>query len=323
MSETRSPLDWRIRAEVERLSRRIMTMRELNAVGASKKEVLSRCRRGTLRRLHDGVYLIGAGELTWQEQILAAVLAGGATAKACAFSALRLRDLGDFASGPIHIAIAHTTTARAEGVVARRSRRVVPSEVVQGVPTVCVEEALLGVAAKVSTKVLHKLLTSAWRRHMTTPRKVLLHLEHHGTGVRGSAKLREVATLYVEFERGPGSEAEADFLFELYTALDAYGIEKPKLQFVVSVRGGTERRVPDHTWPMRRKLVEMKGLAAHGDYVTQDEDVEREAELRAAGWEVEEVTPRAIRERPRQTIERIIRFLQTPNAYWQPGASGA
>ena len=97
----------------------------------------------------------------------------------------------------------------------------------------------------------------------------------------------------------------------------------PELQFVVPVRGGIERKVPDHTWPLRWKLIEMKGLSAHGDYVTQDEDVEREAELRAEGWEVEEVTPRAIRERPRQTVERIIRFLQTPNARWQPGVSVA
>ena len=58
----------------------------------------------------------------------------------------------------------------------------------------------------------------------------------------------------------------------------------------------------------------MKGLSAHGDYLIQDEDNERESAIRAAGWDLDTVTPRAMRERPAATIERLVRFLQTPTS---------
>lgn len=309
-------LDPLVSRAVKKYGRRILTMRELNECGVSKKAVVDRCRRGLLRRIHDGVYLVGAGELTWQEEMLAAVLAGGSTARADSFSAMRLYDVGEFTPARNHISIAHGTTVRADGVVAVRTRRSVPASVKHGVPVVCIEEALLAVAPKVSTKKLHQLFTTAWRRRLTTPAKVLKHLEVHGQGVRGRTKLSGVASLYISCARGPGSEAEADFIFELLAALDAAGIERPEMQFVIKIRDGRESVTVDFAWPRRRKVVEMKGLLAHGDYETQDEDLEREAEIRAAGWDLDCLAPRAIRERPHRTIDRVLRFVETPNAFW-------
>jgi hypothetical protein len=180
-----------------------------------------------------------------------------------------------------------------------------------GIPCVVIEHALLEAAAVLPKRDVHQLLTSAWRKRLTTPKKVLAHVQAHGgRGVRGTCRLREVAELYATTKRGPGSEAEADFLFDFYAALDAAGIEHPELQFAIDVRGGTEKVVPDFVWPVRRKVIEMKGLEAHGDYRIQDEDVERESAIRAAGWGLDCVTPRAMRERPQQTIARLISFLE-------------
>lgn len=316
MDEVASPLDVRIRELVDELGRRIVTATELRKVGASKKAVFVRRRNGRLRRIHDDVYLIGTGELTWREEILAGVLAGGDTARASHFSALRIRRLGDYQRGAVHVTVAHGSSLSAEGVVCHRTRRTVPSSVIDGIPVVCVEESLLNVAPKLSTRELHRLVTEAWRRRLTTPRKIVLHLERYGAGIKGRSKLLGVAQLYVGSPRGPGSNKEADFLFDFYAALDANGIERPVLQFEVKVRNGTEVKTVDFAWPARVKLIEMKGLAAHGDYVIQDEDVEREGDIRAAGWELDSLTPRAMRERPARTIARLIDFLQTPNAHW-------
>lgn len=311
-------LDRRIREVTERLRRRLLSFAELAEVGATKKAVLARCWRGTLERVHDGVYLVGAGPLTWQEIILAGVLAGGTTSLASHFSALRLWGLGNFAPWPVHVTVTHSTSLRADGVATHRTRRSIPSTVIEGVPVVCVEEALLGVAPKLNNKLLHQLLTSAWRRRLTTPTKVVRHLEKNGIGVSGRSKLRAVAQLYIDHSKGPGSEAEANFVFEFYEALDAHGIERPELQHVITVANGTERLVPDFTWPLRRKVVEMKGLAAHGNYVLQDEDAEREALIRAAGWDLEIVTPRSMRDRKERTTARLIAFLQKPNHHHWP-----
>lgn len=317
-------LDRRILAAVSRRGRRLLTHSELVEERATNRQIEVRCQRGTLQRIHDEVYLAGAGALSWAEELQAGVLAGGLSASAAAFSALRLWGLPDYAPRSIHIQVAHGTTLTAAGVTRHRSRRGVPIRCIDGIRVVCLEEALLQAAAKLPAREIHRLLTTAWRRRQTTPRKVLNHLEQHGgRGVRGTVRLREVAEIYAGTPRGPGSEAEADFLFDFFDALDGAGIERPELQYVISVRNGSERKVPDFTWPDRRKVIEMKGLEAHGDYVIQDEDVEREADIRAADWDLTVVTPRAMRERPARTIARLLEFLQTPAPFVTSAEPGA
>ena len=177
-----------------------------------------------------------------------------------------------------------------------------------------VEHALLDAAGlHIPTRQLHQAFTTAWRMKLTTPKKTLLHIkEFGGRGVRGTRRLREIVKLYEESDRGPGSIAEADFLWDFYAALDEHGIERPELQFTIDTVGVIDKATPDFVWPKRRKVIEMLGLLAHGNYLVQDEDVERAAAIRAAGWDLAELTPRAIKERPKQTIERLIRFLETP-----------
>ena len=307
-------LDRRILAAVSRRGRRLLTHAELIEEGATNREIEGRCNRGTLQRIHDEVYLVGAGDLPWHERLQAGVLAGADTGAAAVFSAIAVWGLPNYAPGSVHVQVAHGTELVAAGVTVHRTRRNVPTTVIGGIRVVCLEEALLQVAAHVSTRSLHRLLTTAWRMNKTTPRTVLLHLEDHGgRGVRGVRRLREVAELYDGTRRGPGSEAEADFLYDFLAALDGAGIERPELQHVIPLRDGSEKVVPDFTWPRRDKVIEMKGLSAHGDYVIQDEDNEREEAIRAAGWDLAVVTPRSMRERPDATIARLLRFLGGQN----------
>lgn len=303
-------LDRRILAAVTRRGRRLLTFAELIEEGATNKQIEVRCRRGTMQRVHDEVYLVGAGSLPWTERLLAGVLAGGPTAKADSFSAAAMWGLPNLSPRAVHVEVAHGTELVASGVTVHRTRREVPTVMIDGIRVVCIEEALLQLAARLPARTMHQLVTSAWRMHKTTPLRLLTHLDlHGGRGVHGVRRLREVAELYAEKRRGPGSEAEADFLYDFRVALEAAGVEAPELQLVIPVRGGLERLVPDFAWPARRKVIEMKGLSAHGDYVIQDEDNERESLIRAAGWDLATVTPRSMRERPAHTIDRLVRFL--------------
>jgi hypothetical protein len=315
------PVDSRILAAVTRRGRRLTTLAELTEEGedqVSEKAVLRRVRSGVLQRVYDGVYLVGAGDLTREEEYLAIVLAGGPTALASGFTTLELAGLEAKSKRP-QVTVSWKTSFPLDTVDVRRTRRSLPWETLKGVPSVTVAQGLLDVAARLPERDLHKFLTTAWRKRLTTPRAVLDHIEKYGgRGVKGTRRLRGIAEIYDGVERGPGSEAEADFLFDLFAELDRAGIERPELQFVIDVRDGREKVVPDFVWPRRRKVVEMKGLKAHGDYLKQDEDVERESAIRAAGWDLDCLTPRAMRERRKQTIARVITFLQTPNAHW-PG----
>lgn len=302
-----------ILAEVTRRGRRLLTRCEILALGISPEEIECRVRRGSWQRIHAGVYLIGAGDLTHEEQACAAALAGAPHAYTGGVVGARLHAIGDF--GPfIEVWAPHGTDVVATGVRVHRTRKPGVPVVMLGsarVPTACVEQVLLDLAARLPRRALHQAFTTAWRKRKTNPALVLAHIARFGgRGVRGSGVLRELAELYAGVGRGPGSEAEADFLLELLEALEAAGIEAPTPQLAIKVDRGRSTVVPDFGWERRWAVIEMLGLEAHGDYRRQDDDVERASLIRNAGWALDEVTPRAMRVRPDEKVRRLVAFLR-------------
>jgi hypothetical protein len=248
--------------------------------------------------------------LTWEERELAAILAAGETALASHRAAARLHGIGDFGSTLVEITLTHETVVHVTEAIVHRSRRVLAPVMAGPIPCTSVEQTLLDLAAVLPARLVHRAFTTAWRERLTTPGKVRVHLRHHGgRGVKGTRALREIAELYGEAKRGPGSEAEADLILRLFAELDARGIERPELQGLVDVDGGRRKVSCDCLWASRKKALEMMGLSAHGDYVTHDDDTERASDIRAAGFDLMELTPRAVRERPDRTIRKIVAWL--------------
>jgi len=62
-------------------------------------------------------------------------------------------------------------------------------------------------------------------------------------------------------------------------------------------------------WPQRRKLVEFDGFDTHSSPEALDNDLERQNDLLDLGWGLRRWSGRAVRRRPRQVAERILRFL--------------
>lgn len=302
-----------ILAEVTRRGRRLLTRCEILGLGISPEEIECRVRRGSWQRIHAGVYLIGAGALTHEEKACAAALAGAPRAYVGGVAGARLHAIGDWGR-LIEVWAPHGTDIVADGVRVHRTRKPGVPVAPLGdcrVPTACVEQVLLDLAAKLPRRDLHRAFTTAWRKRKTNPAAVLAHAARFGgRGVRGSGVLRELAELYAGVKRGPGSEAEADFLLELFEALETAGVEAPTPQLAIKVDGGRSTLVPDFGWERRWAVVEMLGLEAHGDYHRQDDDVERSSLIRNAGWALDEVTPRAIRVRPAEKVRRLVAFLE-------------
>jgi len=300
-------------AEVTRRGRRLLTRTELLAMGISAEEIECRVRRGSWQRIHAGVYLIGAGALTHEERACAAALAGAPHSYVGGVAGAALHGIGDWGR-LIEVWAPHGTDVVAAGVRVHRTRKGgVPITSLGScrVPTACVEQVLLDLAGKLPRRSLHRAFTTAWRKRKTNPAAVLAHVQRFGgRGVRGTGVLRELAELYGGVKRGPGSEAEADFLLELFDALETAGIEAPTPQLSIKVDGGRLTVTPDFGWGRRWAVIEMLGLEAHGDYERQDADVERASLIRNAGWALDEVTPRAMRARPAEKIRRLVAFLE-------------
>lgn len=205
-------LDARILAAVTRRGRRLLSATEVAEEGATQRQVDWRLAAGRWQHPYPGVYLIGAGALTWEERQIAAVLAAGETAASSCRAASRLHGIGDYGTpNLVEIKLTHATDVHVPGALVHRSRRPFGQVLVRGVPCTTVNDTLLDLAAVLPPRLLHQSFTTAWRKHLTTPEKVLVHLrDHGGRGVEGTQALRSVVTLYKDCDRGPGSEAEAD-----------------------------------------------------------------------------------------------------------------
>ena len=314
-------LDARILAAATRRGRRLLTISELLEEGANYKHIQYRIDHHRWARLHHTVVDVGAGPLTRFDRVLAATLAGG-TASEC--TAVWLYGIGDFSPATIEVDIPYERRIQLEGVTVRRRRKPIQVRMVRGIPTTSIEQTLVAIAPKLPPKMLHRVFTRAWRKRLTTPKRVLRYLaDHGGRGVPGAGKLHRVVALYAATDRAPGSDYEADLHFLLAPALKRARIEPPVLQLSIKIFDGRAVATVDFAWPERRKVVEVMGLDTHGDYEAQDYDYERAAELRAIGWDVLEIAPKAIRERPDQTVRRILTWLNAAVPRLSMNASGS
>ena len=300
--------DQRVLAELAERDRRLITRAEVFGLGGTEAHIDRRLMTGRWQLVYDGVYLVGVGRLTWEEDVLAAVLASGPTAIASIRAAIVLWGLDGVARAPVEITVVHSTEAVIRGVV-HRSRRLEPICWVSGVPTTSVERTLLESGQVVPPIVTEKAFTSAWRQHLTSPAKCLMYLEHHGgKGRTGVRRLREIAASYADGHRPPGSAAETDFFRLLAPALADFQLPPPIRQYEVRLGDGTVA-VVDAAWPDRRKVVEVEGLQFHGNARATDYDIYRRTMLRRAGWDVHQVGAYALRHRPTQAIQHVLDFL--------------
>ncbi|HEX7167470.1 MAG TPA: hypothetical protein VF230_10865 [Acidimicrobiales bacterium] len=301
--------DEAITAVARARGRRLVTREETLIVAASDRPAWERIAEGVWSVAQPGVYTIGPGALTWAEHVLAATLAAGQAAVASHRAALLLWGMDGIRSAAPEVTVAHATRAALRNTIVHRSRRLESVCWVAGVPTTSPERTLLECGAVVPPVVVEKAFASAWRAGLTSPEKALRYSEEHGgKGRTGVRLLREIAATYADGARPPGSAAEVDLFRLLAPALADAGIEPPVRQFAIPLSDGSFA-VVDSCWPERRKVVEVEGLTWHGDFRAHDYDTYRRGLITDAGYSVRSVTPRALRERPTQTLALLLRFL--------------
>jgi hypothetical protein len=101
----------------------VVTLSALRSVGYSYDEVRGMVDRGTLRRLHRGVFASAHHRLTRHAELKAALLAAGPTAFLSHTTAAELRKLRRNRNEPIHVTVVANRTPRIRGVVVHRCRR--------------------------------------------------------------------------------------------------------------------------------------------------------------------------------------------------------
>jgi very-short-patch-repair endonuclease len=255
----------------------VVTREQLLDRGVRAKEIRGRVQRGSLLRVHRGVYRVGHRAPSTEATYLAAVLACGEGARLGGKAAAYLWGLMK-GSPPIPEVVA-IGRRRVEGVHTRRARQLHPADVTtfKAIPVTTVARTLVYLAAEFTEDELARACHEAGVRYRTTPADVGAVLARHPSSP-GAAKLRRV------MEGGvPVSLSMLEARFR--TVLKAENLPPPP----ETNRRAGGRRV-DCRWPQYRLTVELDGYRFHNSRHSWEQDRRREREARARGDEFRRYT---------------------------------
>jgi very-short-patch-repair endonuclease len=284
----------------------LVTRAQARAAGLSARQVAGRLERGRWQLVRRGVYAGGWVPPSWEQAVLAVVLAVGQPCAASAATAARLWGLAVPRAEGIDVLTLSCRRVRLDGVRQHRVDGYVLSDVTVQVriPVTTVARTLVDCAPAMSAEGLGRALDDALRRRLLRLEDVAACVERLPTvGRRRLTGIRRVLS-----DRLPEHHLSAnDWERRLVTVLRRAGLPQPVPQFRVDVGG--RRRYLDIAYPEQRVGIEFDGFAEHGLLrSTFDDDRARDNALRLAGWLVLHFTSRST---PAEIAETTARALRT------------
>ncbi len=277
----------------------VVTRVQLLRCGVSRGAIEHRLKKGTLRRLHYGVYCAGPVTARYQRE-MAAGLACGPDA------ALSHRTAGGLwammpapqRDAPVEVAAPRSIRGPACGVRLYRMA-LEPDEITRRheLPVTTPARTVLDLASGLGPYELERIFARALRQKLITCEAVEAMLLRH-PGRPGCRTLRALLADAV----GPAlvrSEAEAGFLALLRKA----GVPRPRSNVVVH---GLE---VDFFWPDRGLVAEVDGFAHHSHRSAFENDRRRDHILAAEGLIVLRFTWRQIHGEPETVLARLCMAL--------------
>jgi hypothetical protein len=275
----------------------------------SKDQVRHLLRRGHIVRLRRSVYAVAGMPRSYEQAVLAAVLAAGELAWASHRTAARL--LGLQVPGPeaIDVLTLPDRRLRLDGVAQHRNKLIALADTTRrgGVPVTSVARTLVDCTPWLPGKALGAAVDDARRRGLLDIADLeAAHAaldEGPRTGRHLVVPMRPVLALRLAGQHPGGSERELDVLGILRDA----GVPLPVQQHPVMV-AGKERHL-DYAYPEPKIYLEFDGFAEHGLIrSTFDDDRERAAELALLDWLGLHFTSTT---RPSDLVNRVERALAT------------
>lgn len=272
---------------------------QLTAMGVPPATIGDWLGRGTLERLHPGVYRVGGATETWEQLVLAAALAGAGVASHR--SAARIWGMLD--QDHIEITVDRPRLPRLAGATVHRSRDLRDSFVTRrhGIPVTNPMRTLVDLGAVVTRWSVSDALEQAVTARVCSVlavEKAMGDLAKKGR--RGVGAIRRALD-----DRALGAE-RADGLLETRMArlLKEHGLPRPEFQYEVRLNGRLIGRV-DFAYPRLRIVIEVDGFEVHGSPAALQADLERQNRLVAAGWIVLRFTWADVVRRPEWVVQQI------------------
>jgi very-short-patch-repair endonuclease len=272
----------------------VVTRSQLVHLGITPEEIKQRLRRGTLLRVHQGVYRVGHRAPSLEARYMAAVLACGEGAVLSGRAAGHLLSL--LKGAPPPPAVTAPTLKRVPGLKTRRSH-LHPRDTTtwRGIPTTTVPRTLVDLAAYLPTDSLARTCHEAGVRHGTTPAMVEAVLARRPNSP-GATKLRCILRGDVHVTLSKLERRFLELLREIRRVLPE--TNRPA--------GG--RRV-DCRWPEHRLTVELDSYRYHHSRHAWEQDRRREREAHARGDDFRRYTYGDVFEHPEPMLTELRALL--------------
>ena len=294
-------------AAIAAMQRNLVTRADVRSCGGPDHAIQVRVERGSWRVVHPGVYCIAPAPLDWHARLLAATLAAGQASVVSARAGLVVYGTDALRSAPLEITVPYTSGAAPEGVIVHRSRRVVHETRRHGIPLTSIERTLLDAAAFVPPVVVEKALHSATLLGLTTPEKVLAHV--NATGARGVKGARRVRAVVAEFGLGRPARSGGEVVIgRVLRELRQHGIEDPIRNYPLTLPDGSEASL-DFAWPLRTAAMEFDGIEGHSSIRDVDYDDYRQNQIFDAGWALRRFGWPTTSRRPQVVVQTMLRLL--------------
>lgn len=276
----------------------VVGRRQLLNHGLTSDEVVRRVRSGWLRRVHRGVYGVGP-VVAPRGHLVAAILACGRGSWISHRSAGRLLGIlpEDDRSGAVEITVLEGDR-RHPRIRVHRTGRLSPEEitVTDGIRTTTASRTLFDLATVLPSRDLERAYRESLARRLTTPARVADLLARHRRRAGSSALRALVAQEPAGLTR---SEAEA-CLLDLIRAADL-----PMPDTNARLRGFEV----DFLWRRHRLIVEVDGFAFHSSRAAFEADRRRDATLMSAGYRVQRITWRRLKNSPLSVVANLAAAL--------------
>lgn len=276
---------------------------EALSLGLTNAALGRRVAKGTLRRLHKGVYGVTAVAPSLHQTLLAACRWGGPGTVASHRSAGHLWELDGCSE--LILEISGPRRLRSSKVIAHRTPAVpiLDTTEVDGIPVTKIERTVLDLAAVLDVDALEDALDSALRKRLTSVARLTLRC-------RGEAQrngIRNLRALLAERD-DKGRPSASRFETRLNRLFVAAGL--PALREHKIWDGGEFVARVDFCYPEANLIVEADGYRWHSHRRAWQRDRERRNRLTELGWQVIQVTWDDLTRRPERTVERIRSLVQ-------------
>jgi very-short-patch-repair endonuclease len=282
-------------AERARAQHGVVARRQLLEAGMGARAIEGRVERGSLHRLHRGVYKVGYRRIGRKGRWMAAVLAGGDRALLSHRSAARLWKLLPPKAEPVEVTCTSSSRSRRDGVVCHRSTVAADEWLIEdGIPATSPFRTIFDLAATAPRRELERAFHEAEARELTDRVSLPMLLERY-PGRRGTAKMRALLG-----SDEPVGITRNDFEEAYLTLVRAHGVPQPRMNADLALRGRFFEI--DALWEAERVAVELDSRSIHGTKKRFESDRLRDRILVAEGWRTMRVTWRALQREPEEVI---------------------